>query len=165
MNLWWVVLKFPVPLCILAIHSEKVDLLILSRSSLIYQFECRHCECRYVGRTAQRLMDRIKQHVPKHLIEPEASDAPKKRRGRPPKKREPGEGYSSAIACHFSANKECARAYSEQTFSVLAYARNTEHLGVLEAMYIHALDPVLCRQKQFVTSLTLFKPHSMHSHK
>ena len=37
------------------------------RSSFIYEFECRRCESRYVGRTLQRLTARIKQHVPLHL--------------------------------------------------------------------------------------------------
>ena len=34
-----------------------------SKSSVVYGFLCR-CEARYVGRTTQRLADRIKQHVP-----------------------------------------------------------------------------------------------------
>ena len=33
------------------------------KSCVVYEFSCR-CEARYVGRTAQRLADRIKQHVP-----------------------------------------------------------------------------------------------------
>ena len=32
-------------------------------SNIIYQFLC-HCDSRYVGRTSQRLEERIKQHVP-----------------------------------------------------------------------------------------------------
>ena len=33
---------------------------------IIYQFSC-HCDSRYVGRTFQRLQDRIKQHAPKSI--------------------------------------------------------------------------------------------------
>ena len=33
------------------------------RSVLVCEFSCQ-CEARYVGRTTQRLADRIKQHVP-----------------------------------------------------------------------------------------------------
>ena len=33
------------------------------KSCVVYEFLCR-CEARYVGRTTQRLADRIKQHVP-----------------------------------------------------------------------------------------------------
>ena len=32
-------------------------------SNLIYEFECRNCKSRYVGRTAQRLSSRIRQHA------------------------------------------------------------------------------------------------------
>ena len=38
----------------------------LQKSNVIYQFSC-HCDSRYVGRTSQRLQDRIKQHVPKSI--------------------------------------------------------------------------------------------------
>ena len=46
------------------------------------------------------------------------------------------------------------------TLKILAHGRTKCHLDVLEDMYIHVLDPVLCRQKRFVTYLTLFK----HAH-
>ena len=36
-------------------------------SKLVYQFECRQCGSRYVGRTLQHLNARIKQHVPLHI--------------------------------------------------------------------------------------------------
>ena len=32
------------------------------QSMVVYQYVCR-CDCRYVGRTSQRLQDRIKQHM------------------------------------------------------------------------------------------------------
>ena len=59
------------------------------QSNLIYEFECRNCVSRYVGRTAQRLSSRIRQHVPLHLL-PEDSGARADRptRGRPRKIRE-----------------------------------------------------------------------------
>ena len=61
-------------------HNSSVWIL----SKLIYSFECRHCGSRYVGRTIQHLNARIRQHVPLHLLPPEArKDRP--RRGRPPK--------------------------------------------------------------------------------
>ena len=40
-----------------------------SISNVIYLFECRQCESQYVGKTSQRLGDRIKQHVPRHLVD------------------------------------------------------------------------------------------------
>ena len=33
---------------------------------VIYEYVC-HCDSRYVGRTTQRLQERIKQHVPKAI--------------------------------------------------------------------------------------------------
>ena len=131
-----------------------------AKSNIIYSFECRQCRSRYVGKTSQRLADRIKQHVPRHVVD-SICDEPKKRRGRPPRKREkPDDDYQSAIACHLASNTDCCENYSDSDFKILAHGRTKCHLDVLEAMYIHVLDPVLCRQKRFVTYLTLFK----HAH-
>ena len=46
--------------------TNKDVLPALQKSNVIYQFSC-HCDSRYVGRTSQRLQDRIKQHVPKSI--------------------------------------------------------------------------------------------------
>ena len=115
-----------------AFSLPKDRLPTLSQSNLIYLYECRNCGKRYVGRTEQRLADRIDQHVPKHIItEPEPG---KKTRGRPPKERSnPAEGYDSPIACHLAANKTCSRRYEVGDFSVLTRARTKNHLNVLEA--------------------------------
>ena len=45
-----------------AIHKDVLPTSQLSM--VVYQYVCR-CECRYVGRTSQRLQDRIRQHVRK----------------------------------------------------------------------------------------------------
>ena len=51
----------------------KKDILpTTSLSKLIYSFECRHCDSRYVGRTILHLHARIRRHVPLHLLRPEA---------------------------------------------------------------------------------------------
>ena len=52
--------------------SRKDVLPAIQKSSVIYEYK-RHCDSRYVGRTAQRLQDRIKQHVPKWLRQHTAS--------------------------------------------------------------------------------------------
>ena len=45
--------------------AAKKDVLPANqRSMVIYEYVC-HCVSRYVGRTTQRLQERIKQHVPK----------------------------------------------------------------------------------------------------
>ena len=46
--------------------TNKDVLPALQKSNVIYQFSY-HCDSRYVGRTSQRLQDRIKQHVPKSI--------------------------------------------------------------------------------------------------
>ena len=76
------------------------------------------------------------------------------------------EWCACAIACHLAANNECCLSYDDSDFRVLARCRSKHHLNILEAMYIHDLKPVLCKQKSFVANLTLFKhAHSTHSHK
>ena len=47
--------------------TAKQDVLPANqRSMVIYEYVC-HCDSRYVGRTTQRLKERIKQHVPKAI--------------------------------------------------------------------------------------------------
>ena len=47
--------------------AAKKDVLTAhQRSMVIYEYVC-HCDSRYVGRTTQRLQERIKQHVPKAI--------------------------------------------------------------------------------------------------
>ena len=48
--------------------AKKDVLLALHQSNIVYQFLC-HCDSRYVGRTSQRLQQRIKQHVPKTVLQ------------------------------------------------------------------------------------------------
>ena len=137
---------------------QRTEYLPLHKATL---FTCSSCGNARAGTyTSQRLGDRIKQHVPKHLID-RVTEPQRKRRSRPPKKSDkPGEGYQSAIACHLAANKACSERYSETDFKVLTRGRDKLHLSVLEAIYIYALEPVLCKQKLSVTNLTLFQ----HAH-
>ena len=129
-----------------------------SLSQIVYLYECRHCMSQYVGRTSKQLEERIKQHVPRHLVNLADTDVSQPRkRGRPPKKRDKPSDYQSAIACHLAENKACRQKYSDDSFTVLSRARTKSHLNVLEAMYIHLLKPVLCIQKSFVSTLSLFK--------
>ena len=134
-------------------------------SNLIYSFECRQCESRYVGQTQQRFGERIKQHVPRHILD-SALKSTEKRRGRPPKKREnPAEDDPSAIAYHLEANEECCLSYDDSDFRVLPRCRSKHHLNILEAMYIHVLKPVLCKQKSFVAISHCSNTHTAHIHR
>ena len=79
-------------------RSYKDFLPIPTLSNVIYQFECRSCSSRYIGRTSQRLTDRIKQHVPRGVLTSEAGKN-RPQRGRPRTKQrteQPGKGASTA---------------------------------------------------------------------
>ena len=63
----------------------------------------------------------------------------------------------SAIGQHLITNPECAKTYTDDSFRIIGQARSSFHLGVLESVYIKTQNPVLCKQKEFVFSLGLFK--------
>ena len=134
-----------------AIHEDVLP--SLQQSMVVYQYACR-CDCRYVGRTSQRLQDRINQHIPRCI----RSD---KRPTKNLPNREckitstPSVYCDSAIGQHLFENKECAEHFNDAQFSILATARSSFHLSVLEATYINSLQPILCRQKEFVYSLQI----------
>ena len=117
-----------------------------------------------MGKTAQRFVDRISQHLPKHILDAVRDPQPK-RPGRPPKKRENrAEGYQSAEAYHLAANVDCFRCYLDSDFTVLSRCRSKQRRDVLEAMYIRCFKPVLCRQKSVVVNLTLCaRTHTQHA--
>ena len=74
----------------------------------------------------------------------------------------PGLKYSSsdsAITRHLKESPKCLMNVCADTlhcFSVLARARNSSHLAVLEALFIASRKPVLCVQKEYVRTLLLF---------
>ena len=73
-----------VPFTKLTMRSpSKGQIAYPSVSNVIYLFECRHCEGRYVGKTAKRLGERIKQHVPRHLTDTALGAEPAKEEGPP----------------------------------------------------------------------------------
>ena len=60
----------------------------------------------------------------------------------------------SAIGQHLIANPECAKTCTGDTFRIIGQARSSFHLGILESVDIKTQNPVLCRQKEFVFSLS-----------
>ena len=121
------------------------------KSSVIYEYKC-HCDSRYVGRTSQRLQDRIKQHVPQWLRQ----QLTRPRRSQPYrscKRNNAKPVCDSAIDQHLLENDQCALNYDNKRFSILATARSSFHLNLLEAAYIKTQRPGLCRQKEFVYAL------------
>ena len=133
--------------------ARKDVLPTIQKSFVIYEYKC-HCDRRYVGRTSQRLQGRIKQHVPQwlrqQLIRPRRSQPHRlcKRNDTKP---------DSATGQHLLDNGQCALNYDDKRFSILAAARSSFHLNLLEAAYIKTWRPVLCRQKEFVYTLKLFR--------
>ena len=62
-------------------------------------------------------------------------------------------------ARHLKESAECREKACPnlfKCFTILAKARNSSHLGFLEAIFIARRSPVLCSQKEFVRGLALF---------
>ena len=131
------------------------DVLTIQKSSVIYEYKC-HCDSRYVGRTSHRLHDCIKQHVPQwprqQLTRPRRTQPPRlgKRNNTKP-------DCDSAIGQHLLENDQCTLNYDNKGFPILATARSSFHLNLLEAAYIKTRRPVLCKQKEFVYVFELFR--------
>ena len=134
--------------------SRKDVLPALQKSSVIYEYKC-HCDSRYVGRTSQQLQDRIKQHIPKWLRQQLIRATKRTQPGRAFKQSQATPECDSAIGQHLLENAQCAANYNEDQFSILDTARNGFHLSVLEASYIRERRPILCKQKEFVYTLSV----------
>ena len=125
------------------------------KSSVIYEYKC-HCDSRYAGQTSQRLQDRLKQHVPQ-WIRQQLTRPHRSQPHRSCKRNNIKSDCNSAIGQHRLDNDQCALNYVNKRFSILATARSSFHLNLLEAAYIKTYRPVLCRQKEFVYALQLFR--------
>ena len=136
-----------------ALTSNKDVLPSHHQNNVIYQFVFR-CDSRYVGRTSQRLEERIKQHIPKSITN---LPAPHIRQSlpRPGKDTSPRQFHESAIGQHLLDNAQCALHYNDVKCSVLARACIPFHLSAREATFIKSLNRFLCKQKEFVYSLKI----------
>ena len=89
----------------------------------------------YIGRTCQPLEVRIRQHVPRGILD----------KGRLTSRQ--SQSMDSAIGEHLLAINSCRTNYQDDCFSVLHRARDKVQLNILEAIYI-AIDRLsLCRQR------------------
>ena len=134
--------------------ARKDVLPTTQKSSVTYEYKC-HCDSRYVGRTSQRLQDRIKQHVPQWLKQ----QLTRPRRFQPHrscKRNDTKPDCDSAIGQHVLENDQCALNYDNKRFSILATARSSFHFNLLETAYIKTRRSILRRQKEFVCTLKLF---------
>ena len=111
------------------------------KSSVVYEYSC-HCDSRYVERTSHRLQDRIKQHVPKWLQQ-QAKRPTRSQPGRSCKLKCNNSDCDSAEGQHLLDNEQCAANYNDKRFKILAVARNSFHLCLLEATFIKTRHPVL----------------------
>ena len=134
--------------------TRKDALPTTHKSFVIYEYKC-HCDSRYVEQTSERLQDRIKQHVPKWLRQ-QLTCPRRSQQQRSWKRNDTKPDCNSAIGQHILENDQCALNYDNKRFSILA-ARSSFHLNLLEAAYIKTQHPVLCRQKEFVYALKLFR--------
>ena len=103
------------------------------KSSVIYEFTCQ-CDSGYVGRTTQRLEDRIKQHVPSSIRKKS-----RPQREQPPRSCKPKittKTCDSAIGQHLLENPDCAKNYNGDMFRIIGKAQWSFHLAVLESIYI-----------------------------
>ncbi|MEC8568798.1 MAG: hypothetical protein VXY56_11060, partial [Pseudomonadota bacterium] len=124
--------------------ASKDRLPITMNNNVIYKFACQ-CGDWYIGRTSQRLQTRINQHVPKKLLQTLATKSTDE-------KRRIASQYSSeasAIAKHLLENSDCADAYHNDRFSIIARGRTKYHLSVQESVFIESWRPRLCNQKRF----------------
>ena len=125
------------------------------KSSVMYEYKY-HCDSRYVGRISQRLQNRIKQHVLQWLRQ-QLTSPRRSQSHRSCQRNDTKPDCDSAIGQHLSENDQCALNHNNKRFSFLATARSSFHLNLLEAAYIKTRRPVLCKQKEFVYALKLFR--------
>ena len=135
--------------------ARKDVLPAIQKSFVIYEYKC-HCDSRYAGRTSQRLQDRIKQHVLQWLRQ-QLTCPRRSQPYRSCKRTDTKPDCDFAIGQHLLDNDRCALKYDDKRLSILAAARSSFHLNLLEATYIKTRRPVLCRQKEFVYTLKLFR--------
>ena len=61
------------------------------------------------------------------------------------------DGIGSEVECLLN------KTYTNDNFRIIGQARSFFHLSVLESVYIKTQNPVLCKQKDFILSLGIFK--------
>ena len=104
-----------------SIHKDVLP--IFNQSLLIYKFKY-WCNSTYVGRTSQRLEVRVRQYVPRVILNSDRLTSGI------------SQALYSAIGEHLQTINSCRNNYQDYRFSVLHRARSKIHLKNLEAIYI-----------------------------
>ena len=92
----------------------------IQKSFVIYEYKC-YCDCRYVGRTSQRLQDCIKQHVPQWLRQ-QLTHPRQSQPHRSCKRTDTKPDCDSTIGQHLLDNDRCTLNYDDKQFSILTTA-------------------------------------------
>ena len=131
--------------------SQKGCTTAFHQSNIVQQFLC-HFDSWYMGRTSQRLQQRIKQHVLKTILQEHISqDQSTLACSCKPIRSFKYENSFSAIGHHLLQNPTRAREYNDNKFSILVHGHTSFYLSTLEATYIKTSKPNLCKQKEFVS--------------
>ena len=96
--------------------AKKDSVLTTEKSCVAYEFSCRY-EAHYIGRTTQRLADRVKQHVPTRIRK--NSNTAREQPPRPCKNNNSKINCESAIGQHLLTNLESGKTYTDDTFGSL----------------------------------------------
>ena len=109
-----------------------------------------------MGRTSQRLQQRVKPHVPKTILQGHISQG-RSTLARSCKsiKSLKAETSFSAIGQHFLQNPSRVRECNDGKFPILSRGRTAFHFTTLEATYIKTFKPSLSKQKEFVHGLKI----------
>ena len=134
-------------------HANKDRIPMSNTSMIIYHYKC-YCENNYIGQTSRRLIDRMKEHIPKCVVDhyrntPDADYTMSTTLNNAAKR--------SSIAEHLLRNKSCGLNVIDRNlhFRILRKCNSLFELHVLESVLIATKNPSLCKQQEFdfVTSL------------
>ena len=133
--------------------TEILHDLTLSTVTAIRKFVC-HCGSRYVGPTSQRLEERIKQHIPKSIAN---RPIPNIRQSLPhPGKATNPHNFTNSPSANILLTAPNPPYITIKTSSLFSLELATPfHLSALEATFFKSLNPLLCKQKEFVFSLKI----------
>ena len=129
--------------------AKKDSVPTTQKSCVVYEFSCQ-CEARYVGRTTQRLADRIKQHVPTSIRK--KSNTVREQPPRLCKNNNSKINCESAIGQHLLTNPECAKTYTDDNFRIIGQGRSSFHLSVLN-LFISRLKTQSCVNRKISSFL------------